>query len=77
MRGGGGVHVDRLSKTQKGMTPLWCYSVPRPPCLLTHHSFARCTCCCAGNYEEKELLEELDNILKGEGWTDFDDGRTT
>jgi len=30
-----------------------------------------------GNYEVEELEEELDNIIEGNAWTDFDDGRTT
>jgi len=30
-----------------------------------------------GNYETEELSEELDNIIEGNAWTDFDDGRTT
>jgi len=30
-----------------------------------------------GNYKEGELLEELEKMIKGEGWADFDDGRTT
>jgi len=30
-----------------------------------------------GNYEEQELLDELDNIINGNAWADFDDGRTT
>ena len=28
-------------------------------------------------YEEPEILEELDGLIKGEAWVDFDDGRTT
>jgi len=28
-------------------------------------------------YEEAEVLEELDGLIKGEAWVDFDDGRTT
>jgi len=30
-----------------------------------------------GNYAAEELSEELDNIIEGNAWTDFDDGRTT
>eukprot|EP00966_Prymnesium_polylepis_P278496 6434689-Prymnesium_polylepis.1 len=52
---------------------------PAPRFVRRARSAGSCVCCGAraGNYEEAELLEELDNILKGEGWTDFDDGRTT
>lgn len=28
-------------------------------------------------YTEEEVMEELEGLLKGESWVDFDDGRTT